>query len=63
MAILRGIRHPVGTWLVCRQCRQFYTHAKPCPCRRQESPQRRGKLFPSLKAVLSGLRGWWHGDV
>jgi len=66
---IRGTRFPVGTWLVCRQCRAFYTHAKPCPCRQEgqerthRSPRGRPRFLRVFSGLLEGLKGWWHGDV
>lgn len=69
MSIIRGNRYPVGTWRVCQQCREFYTEAQPCPCRRSINEEyfprvrRRGNLFPTFKAALAALKRWWRGDV
>ena len=64
---IRGKRYPVGTWRVCQQCREFYTEAQPCPCRRtgHEVPLVSEKIRPRIVRAMSGLlgalkRGWFH---
>jgi len=69
MSVIRGTRHPVGTWLVCRQCRQFYTRVTPCPCRSQSHEEEMGRWERRLRGlrvivnVLARLRRRWHGSL
>jgi hypothetical protein len=53
---------PTQTWLCCRQCRRFYTRARPCPCRQEETENaapltvRHVGLQRALARLLGGLK-------